>query len=59
MMSGQDVMGTLIVEYQWESLAVMEEAYAKLQGDPLFQELNKRGNGILRDNRYELYMILP
>lgn len=59
MMSGPDEMGTLIVEYQWESLAAMEEAYNKLMVDPVFQELGKRGNGILRDNRFELYIILP
>ncbi len=59
MMSGQDEMGTLIVEYEWESLAAMEEAYAKLDVDPVHQELSKRTNGILRDIRLEIYMILP
>jgi len=59
MFSGADVLDTLIVEYQWESLAAMETAYTKLMVDPEWQALGKRVNKVVKDIRIELFMPLP
>ncbi len=59
LLSGKDEMNTLIIEYQFESLAAMEAAFEKLMADPEWQALGERANSILRDIRIELLMPLP
>jgi hypothetical protein len=59
MFCGADVLDTLIIEYQWESLAAMETAYTKLMVDPEWQALGKRVNKVVKDIRIELFMPLP
>jgi hypothetical protein len=59
LISGSDELNTLVIEYEWDSMASMETAYEKLMADPVYQSLGQRSNAIVRDNRMELYTPLP
>jgi hypothetical protein len=50
---------TLVIERQWESLAVMEAAYDRAFADPAFQALGAEAILIIKSNQYELYAPLP
>jgi hypothetical protein len=50
---------TLIIERQWDSLAVMEATYHKASADPELQTLWLEGASVVKSNRVELYMPLP
>lgn len=56
---GSHTMDTLIVEYEWESLATMEAASERAMADPEWQALSEEVMSILKDNQMELYMPLP
>jgi hypothetical protein len=40
-------------------MAVMEAAYEKLMADPAYQAVTQKGYTVIRDNRIELFMLLP
>jgi hypothetical protein len=50
---------TLIIERQWDSLAVMEATYHKASADPELQALWLEGASVVGGSRVELYMPLP
>ena len=52
-------MDTLIVEYEWDSLAAMETAFEKAMADPEWQALGAEVASIIKSNRMELYAPLP
>jgi hypothetical protein len=55
---GADESNTLIVERQWPSMAAMETAYEKAMADPDWQALAAKSITIIRDHRYEVYLVL-
>jgi hypothetical protein len=55
---GHDI-NTLIVEYEWDSLAAMEAAYEKAMADPEYQALAAQLVPIMASNQMELYAVLP
>lgn len=55
---GPDEVNTLIVERQWPSMAAMETAYEQAMADPGWQALVAKSNAIIRDHRYEVYLVL-
>lgn len=56
---GADEVNTLIVERQWPSMAAMETAYEHAMADPAWQALAGKSNAMIRDHRYEVYLVLP
>ena len=56
---GTHTLDTLIVEYEWESLAAMEATFARAMADPKWQALSAEVTSILQDNQMELYATLP
>lgn len=58
-MIGGHSSDTLIIERQWESLAVMEAAYEKAFADPELQALGKEIASIIENNQVEVYTPLP
>lgn len=50
---------TIVIERQWESMAVMESTYEKIMADPEYQALSKEGIGIIKSSRMEAYTPLP
>jgi hypothetical protein len=50
---------TLIVEYEWDSLAALEAAYAKAMADPEWQALAAKVDDVIKSNQMELYAPLP
>jgi hypothetical protein len=55
---GADEVNTLIVERQWPSMAAMEAAYEKVMADTSWQALVAKSNDMIRDHRYEVYLVL-
>jgi hypothetical protein len=55
---GADEVNTLIVERQWPSMAAMEAAYEKAMADTGWQALAAKSNAIIKDHRYEVYLVL-
>ena len=60
----QSIMGefdqnTLIIERQWESMAVMEATYEKIMADPEYQALGKETIGVVKSSRMEAYTPMP
>jgi hypothetical protein len=58
-MLGSHDSNTLIIERQWESLAVMEATYEKAFADPELQALQKESASIIESNQVEVYAPLP
>ena len=56
---GTHTLDTLIVEYEWESMAAMEVAFAKAMADPEWLSLGTEVETIIESNQMELYMPLP
>jgi hypothetical protein len=59
LLAGADKIQTLVIERQWPSMAAMESAFEKLTADPVYQNVNVKSIPVIRDNRWELYSILP
>jgi len=57
-MGGHDT-NTLIIERQWESLAVMEATYEKAFADPAHQALLEETPSIIKSSQLEVYVPLP
>jgi hypothetical protein len=58
MIGGND-SNTLIIERQWESLAVMEATYEKAFADPELQALQQETASIIASNQVEVFTPLP
>jgi hypothetical protein len=58
-MMGSHDSNTLIIERQWDSLAVMETTYEKAFADPELQALQKETISIIKSNQWEVYTPLP
>jgi hypothetical protein len=50
---------TLIVEYEWDSVAAMEAAYEKAMADPEWQALAAEIFSVIESTQMELYAPLP
>ncbi len=50
---------TLIIERQWDSLAVMESTYEKILANPAYQALEKQVASIVESSRTEVYTPVP
>lgn len=50
---------TLIIERQWDSMAVMEATYEKAFGNAAYQKLNQQSPAIINSTQMELYTPLP
>ena len=59
LIAGSDEVQTLVIERQWPSLAAMESHYEKILADPAYQALQAKSLPVMRDNRWELYSVLP
>ena len=58
-MIGEDDSNTLIIERQWDSLAVMESTYEKAFADPAYQALGKAVASIVESSKVEVFTPLP
>ena len=52
-------LNTLIIERQWDSLALMETAYEKTIVDQEYQDLVQESAAIIKSAQSEVYMPLP
>jgi hypothetical protein len=59
LLAGPDEIQTLVIERQWPSLAAMEAAYEKIMADSAYQTLTAKSLPVIRDNRWELYTLMP
>jgi hypothetical protein len=50
---------TLIVEYEWESMAAMEATLEKAMADPEWQALSDEVMSIIKSDQMELYAPMP
>jgi hypothetical protein len=50
---------TLIIERQWECLAVMESTYEKVMADPEWQALGQEVASIVQSSQIEVFTPLP
>ena len=50
---------TLIIEYQWDSLAALEAVYEKAFADPEYQAILNEVSSIVESNQIEIYTQLP
>jgi hypothetical protein len=58
-MIGSLDQNTLIIERQWDSLAVMESTYEKVFADPAWQALGKEVAAIVESSQSEVFTPLP
>ena len=58
MIGGLD-QNTLIIERQWDCLAVMESTYEKAMAEPEYQVLLKEVESIVKSSRLEVFVPLP
>ena len=50
---------TIIIERQWDCLAIMESTYEKVMADPEWQALGAETNTIVQSTQIEVYTPLP
>ena len=58
-MIGEEDSNTLIIERQWDGLAVMESTYEKAFADPEYQALGKEVTSIVQSSKIEVFTPLP
>ncbi len=58
-LSGGHDWNTIILEREWESLAVMEATFEKCMADPEYQALSAQLVGLVESEQLELYTPLP
>jgi hypothetical protein len=58
MLGGHD-SNTLIIERQWDSMAVMEATYEKAFADSEHQALAAETNSVIKSSQVEVYAPLP
>lgn len=56
--SGVENTHTIVIEYEWESLAALEAASRQCEADPEYQELIAELDSLIESNRVELYTVL-
>lgn len=56
---GTQDINTLIIEYQWESMAKMEKMITKAVLDPEYQKLQAESLLIIQSSQWELYTPWP
>jgi hypothetical protein len=56
--SGVDDTNTVVIEFEFDSLAALEAANTRAESDPEYQELLAELETIIASNRVELYTIL-
>jgi len=56
---GSEDNNTLIIERQWDGLAVMESTYEEAFADPEYQALGKEVGSIVQSSKIEIYTLLP
>lgn len=57
-MGGLD-QNTLIIEREWDCLAVMESTYEKVMADPEWQALGQEITSIIQSSQIEVFTPLP
>jgi hypothetical protein len=50
---------SIIIERQWDCLAVMESTYEKVMADPEWQALGAETNTIVQSTQIEVYTLVP
>ena len=55
---GDDMIHTIILEGEWESLEKLASFYENMMKDPEMQELMPKWQGVLDEHRGELYVSL-
>ena len=58
LVGGHDT-NTIIIERQWESMAVMEATYEKIMADPQYQKLGSETIAAIESNQIEYFTLLP
>lgn len=56
---GTEDSNTLIIERQWDCLAVLESTYEKVMADTEYQALQKEIVSIVQSNKIEIFTPLP
>lgn len=56
---GTQDISTLIIEFQWESMAKMEKMVTKAVLDPEYQKLQAKAELIIESSQWELYTPWP
>jgi hypothetical protein len=56
---GSHDIDTLIIEREWENMAVMEKAYETTMTNPAYQKLAEKLNKFVKSVQFELYLPLP
>ena len=57
--SGVENTNTMVIEYEFESLAALEAANHKCEADPEYQDLIAGLDRLIESVRVELYTVLP
>jgi hypothetical protein len=56
--AGPHSIDTLIIEREWESMAVMEEAFTGLLADTEYPAISESYPGVVLSSQWELYMVM-
>lgn len=56
--SGVEDMNTIVIEFEFESLAALDAAYERGEADPEYEELMEELYTIISSSRVELYTVL-
>ncbi len=56
--SGVEDMNTIVIEFEFDSLAALDAAYARGEADPEYQELTEELYSIISSSRVELYTVI-
>jgi hypothetical protein len=56
---GSSDVNTLIIDYQWDSMAKMEKTYTKAFLDPEYQKLAEEALPLIEENRWEILVPWP
>ena len=56
---GPGDINTLIIDYQWESMAKMEKTYTKAFLDPEYQKLAEEAMPLIEEDRWEILVPWP
>lgn len=54
----EDGVNTLVIERNWPSMAALEAAYDKASADPGWQAIGMKWSTVIKDTRYELFLVL-
>jgi hypothetical protein len=57
-LTAPNTVDTLIIEREWESMAVFEKAFETMMADPEWQEANASDEGVVLSNQLEFYFVM-